>query len=150
MKPTQSCAGQCPDVVSPTRGGPQVRKRSPDHPHLTGEQHIEADGPMLYGCRATLLGYAVGLAGVLALGDGLLETEGAGEFEGHFVGIDGMVFAIVERHFQILKWITGHCTFLQDLSHPLLDRRNELARNGSTTDIIAELKPLAASQRLDP
>src|SRR5689334_21204306 len=60
-----------------------------------------------------------------------------------------MRFAVVHDHAHILQREAGYVTGLDDLSHALLNRGNELAWDRAALDRIHKLESFAARQRLD-
>ena len=69
--------------------------------------------------------------------------------EGHFLGIDRVVLAVVDRDAQVLHRVAGDEARLQHAAHALLDRRDELVRDRAALHLVDELEALAARQRLD-
>ena len=61
-----------------------------------------------------------------------------------------MVFALVDHHAQVMQREAGHRAVGQRLADALLDRRDELARNGAADDLVDELEASATFERLDP
>src|SRR6185437_4176542 len=69
--------------------------------------------------------------------------------ERHFLRIDRMALAVVYRDTHVLDGKSRDRPLGKDLAHTLLDRRDELARNGSAHHIVDELEPGASLERLD-
>ena len=85
----------------------------------------------------------------LGLLDGVFESHGTGDLEGHVGGVHVVVGAVVERHAHIHHRIAGQMTFHHCLPDPLLHRRDIIARNGAADNLIYKLKPFSARERLD-
>ena len=78
--------------------------------------------------------------GRLTFQDALLEAEGAGDFEGHFRRIDGMVRPVRQRNAEIDNRISRKNTLRHCLHDSLLDGRAVLLRNDPADDLVYELE----------
>src|SRR5690606_24497973 len=69
--------------------------------------------------------------------------------EGDLLAVDTVVLAVVDGHADVLQRVSGDGAAGHDLAHALLDRGNELARDGAALDLVGELEAGTARQRLD-
>ncbi len=60
-----------------------------------------------------------------------------------------MVGAVVERDLEVHHRVAGEDPALHAVAHALLDRRDEVARDGAAEDVVDELEAAAARERLD-
>src|SRR4029079_2835810 len=69
--------------------------------------------------------------------------------ERQFVGVHGVIRAVEDRRLEVDHWVAGQEATRACVLDAFLDRRDELARNGATEDVVLELEVAAARQRLD-
>ena len=81
--------------------------------------------------------------------DGCNERFFPGRDEGNFLGVNGMVFAVVNGDPNILHCISGDCAGGQYLAHSFFDRRYELVGNRAANDLVDEFETLVSRQRFD-
>ncbi len=73
-----------------------------------------------------------------------------GDGEGDFLGIDGVILAVVDHHFKILQRKAGDRAFVERLAHAFLDCRDQAGRDHAADHFASEYKALATPQRPDP
>src|SRR5450759_2819510 len=78
-----------------------------------------------------------------------LDRHGAGDFEGHFRGIDIVVTAVVQRYLDIRHRIAGENSALQRFLDADLGGVDVFLRYPAARDVILEHEPAAGRQRLD-
>ena len=79
----------------------------------------------------------------LRLGDSLLEADAGRRLEGHLVGVNGMIGAVVHCNTHIDHGVTGKHAVLHGLLDALVDGRDEAARDVATNDLVHELVAVA-------
>src|SRR5262249_56764569 len=77
-----------------------------------------------------------------------LQSHRGRDLEGHVRRVHVVVGAVVERDLHVDDGVAGEDAALHAVAHALLDRRNVLARNGATQDVVDELETAAALERL--
>src|SRR5581483_4932496 len=78
-----------------------------------------------------------------------LEGHRAGDLECHFVGIDFVVAAVVERSLDVHHGIAGQYTAFHGFLHTLVDRLDVFLGNDAADDVVDELVTLARLVRLE-
>src|SRR5918999_106712 len=83
---------------------------------------------------------------------GVLERHGPRDLEGHLRGVHRVEGAVVEANLHVHDRVAGDGALAHRLHYPLLDRRDELARDRAPHYGVLELEALAARERgdLDP
>src|SRR5689334_17763886 len=72
-----------------------------------------------------------------------LERQRTRDLEGHFVRVDFVVAAVVERGFHVYYFVAGEHAALKSLANTLIDRLDVFLRNYAADDVILELITLA-------
>src|SRR5690606_11568356 len=85
----------------------------------------------------------------VALAGTFLEADGAGELECQFAGVNGMVRTIDEGNLEINHWEASEYTGLHGANNTLFNSGNIFLRNGTTDDLVDELKAVSRFHRLD-
>src|SRR5439155_13607453 len=78
-----------------------------------------------------------------------LERHRARDLERHLGGVDGVVRPVDERDAYALHGRAGELAVLHRLLDPLVDGGAEALRDDAADDLVDELLPLAALERLD-
>ncbi len=78
--------------------------------------------------------------GRLRLEDALLERLLGSDLERHFIRVDVVIAAVVQRDLHIDDWISCYRSCIECLANSLIDRREEVARHRATNDPVAELE----------
>ena len=77
-----------------------------------------------------------------------LESQRAGDFEGHVGRIDVVIFAVVEAGAEIDDGKAGQKAALGGVANALFDRGNPVVRDRAAENIVDELDAFAARKRL--
>ena len=77
---------------------------------------------------------------------GLAEGEAAGRLEGHFVGVDVVIAAVVDGGLEVDDGVAGEIAAGGGLDDALLDGGDEVAGDGAAEDFVGELEAAAAGQ----
>ena len=85
-----------------------------------------------------------GLAGFHAFAEG----DAAGHLEGHFVGVDVVVAAVVDGGLEVDDGVAGEVAAGGGLDDALLDGGDEVAGDGAAEDFAGELEAAAAGEGL--
>ena len=84
----------------------------------------------------------------LGLGDRFAEGHASGDLERHFVGVDRVVLAVVDRDAHVFDRTADQRPGGEHVCDALFDRRDEVLGNGPADDFVGELVPFLA--RSDP
>ena len=79
---------------------------------------------------------------------GLAEGDAAGHLEGHFVGVNVVVAAVVDGGLEVDDRVAGEIAAGGGLDDALFDGGDEVAGDGAAEDFVAELEAAAAGQWL--
>src|SRR6185436_2293768 len=83
-----------------------------------------------------------------ALRDRVLVGERAGDLERHLRGVDVVVLAVVELHLEVDHRVAGDEALHPRLLNALLDRGDEVLRDGAPEDVVHEREVAAAGEGL--